>query len=625
LIPILIHLFQLRKFKRVEFTNVKFLKQVEQQTRKSSQLKKWLVLLTRMLLLACLVVAFAQPYFASKELFNLKKETVLYLDNSFSMQAKGKNGSLLNEAIQDIINTIEDTETINVFTNDEEFKTASFKAIKNDLINLSYSSQQYDYESVILKGKQLFSNDPSSLKQLIVVSDFQRKNENFNRSVDTALALTLVKLEPTSASNISIDSVFISNRTNEILNLNVVLSNSGRTIDETPISLFSDNALVAKSTAVVEGEGQVIFTLPANQKINGKISIEDNSLQYDNSLYFNLRTNPKIKVLAINDADDTYLKSIYTTDEFEYNSVSLNTLRYNTISDYNLVIINMLESVPTSLTTALETFKTNGGSVLIITSENSELTSYNQLLTSLKLPNLIEKNNTNKQITTINYDHPIFENTFNKRVRNFQYPYAKSSYVLASTTNAILEFEDGTAFVTGANGNYLISGAINSVNSNFIDSPLIVPLLYNIGKQSLKVSKLYYTIDNENTIDIDVVLTQDEILTLTLNSNSIIPMQKSTPTKVQLMTDEHPKLAGIYDVNRKDSTLLYLSFNYNRTESNLSYLNLEEGSNINIDNSLANAINAIKTSTKVNALWKWFVIFALVFLLIEMLILKYFK
>ncbi|NNK39431.1 MAG: hypothetical protein HKP45_02120, partial [Winogradskyella sp.] len=155
LIPILIHLFQLRKFKRVEFTNVKFLKQVEQQTRKSSQLKKWLVLLTRMLLLACLVVAFAQPYFASKELFNLKKETVLYLDNSFSMQAKGKNGSLLNEAIQDIINTVEDTETISVFTNDEEFKSASFKAIKNDLINLSYSSQQYDYESVILKGKQL--------------------------------------------------------------------------------------------------------------------------------------------------------------------------------------------------------------------------------------------------------------------------------------------------------------------------------------------------------------------------------------------------------------------------------------------------------------------------------------
>ena len=101
-IPILIHLFQLRRFQKVEFTNVKFLKSVKLQTRKSSQLKKWITLLTRMLLLACVIIAFAQPFIPNTEDFNEVQETVIYLDNSFSMQAKGSNGTLLNEAIQDI-------------------------------------------------------------------------------------------------------------------------------------------------------------------------------------------------------------------------------------------------------------------------------------------------------------------------------------------------------------------------------------------------------------------------------------------------------------------------------------------------------------------------------------------
>ena len=83
LIPIIIHLFQLRRFQKVAFTNVKFLKNVKLQTRKSSQIKKWLTLLTRMLLLACLVFAFAQPFITNSDTFNAKNETVIYLDNSF--------------------------------------------------------------------------------------------------------------------------------------------------------------------------------------------------------------------------------------------------------------------------------------------------------------------------------------------------------------------------------------------------------------------------------------------------------------------------------------------------------------------------------------------------------------
>ena len=119
LIPILIHLFQLRRFKRVDFTNVAFLKKVTLQTRKSSQLKKWLTLLMRLLALACIIFAFAQPYTASETASTAETETVLYIDNSFSMQAKGPNGPLLQRALQQLYEISNGDDKISWFSNTE--------------------------------------------------------------------------------------------------------------------------------------------------------------------------------------------------------------------------------------------------------------------------------------------------------------------------------------------------------------------------------------------------------------------------------------------------------------------------------------------------------------------------
>ncbi|MEX1383310.1 BatA domain-containing protein, partial [Lutibacter sp.] len=133
IIPILVHLFQLQRFVKVPFTNVQFLKNIEQQTRKSARIKKWLILLTRMLAFASLIMAFAQPYFSdfsSDKKFN----TRIYLDNSFSMQAKGENGELLKSSIQKIIeqNNFEDN-LMSIITNDKEFFNLDTKTLKNEL------------------------------------------------------------------------------------------------------------------------------------------------------------------------------------------------------------------------------------------------------------------------------------------------------------------------------------------------------------------------------------------------------------------------------------------------------------------------------------------------------------
>ena len=125
LIPIIVHLFQFRKFQKEDFTNVAFLKEVTLQTRKSSQLKKWLTLLTRLLIFAAIIFAFAQPFSSKKNAFNTKTETVIYLDNSFSMQAKGNQGELLKRALQDIITNIPEDETFSLVTNDNTYKNTN--------------------------------------------------------------------------------------------------------------------------------------------------------------------------------------------------------------------------------------------------------------------------------------------------------------------------------------------------------------------------------------------------------------------------------------------------------------------------------------------------------------------
>jgi len=625
-IPILIHLFQLRRFQKVEFTNVKFLKTVKLQTRKSSQLKKWITLLTRMLLLACVIIAFAQPFIPNTEDFNETQETVIYLDNSFSMQAKGSNGTLLNEAIQDIINTLPEDESISLFTNDITYRNSTVKALKNDLIQLSHSPTQLNYDAALLKGKQLFSNQGSATRNLVLVSDFQQKRNPLNFETDSTIHLKLVQPKSTLISNISIDSIYISNITAETLNLNVKLSNESEPIENVSISLFNDDALLTKSAIDIDKEAKTTFTIANNKVVNGKLLIDDAGLQYDNSFYFNINSKPKIRVLAINEAaDDSFLKRIYTTDEFDFKSFKLNALNYNLIPEQNLIVLNELNIISNALKTALIAFKNDGGKLLIIPSNKIDLNSYNQAFKDLSISSFGNQNTTEKRITSINYNHPLLANAFYSKVTNFQYPKVENSYRFSSNSNSVLSYEDGSPFLVGNTNTYVFSSAINSDNSNFKNSQLIIPVLYNMGLQSLKLSKLYYTIGQPNSIAIQTTIGQDDILTLENENTSVIPLQKTYSKSVVLETEDFPNAAGILNVKNKDNVLQNLSFNYNRAESNLSYYDLSTLKNTTVETSLATTIINIKSNTNVNALWKWFVIFALVFLIIEMLLLKYLK
>ena len=626
LIPIIVHLFQLRKFQKVAFTNVAFLKEATLQTRKSSQIKKWLILLTRLLLLAALVFAFTQPFTSKSNSFKTEKETVIYLDNSFSMQAKGNQGELLKRAIQDIITNVPEDENISIITNDEVFKNTSLKAIKNDLLELSYSSNSLSPEAALLKSIACFKNKSNTLKNVVLISDFQQDESDFKIESDSLINLNLVNLNPLNRNNISIDSIYISETISTSIELKVILKNSGIPIENLPISLYNNDKLIAKTSVGIEQDSETTFTLPINQVINGKITIDDSNLQFDNTLYFNINKASKINVLAINGQDDSFLKRIYPKDEFNYNSSPINQLNYNLIDSQHLIVLNELNSIPIALVSALKQFTDQGGSVILMPSETINNASYNQFLANYN-SGFTDVITSEKRITTINYSHPIYNNgVFEKQVKNFQYPQVKSFYNIASTSlSPVLQFEDEKIFLGQKKNTYIFTAALNQDNSNFKNSPLIVPTLYNIAKQSFKIPELYYTIGKENTFDVATKMQQDAVLSLTNGDINMIPKQQYFNNKVVVNTLEDPSFSGTYLIKNKDETIKNVSYNYSRNESKLTYRNLSSIENATVSDSITKVFDTIKSDTKVNALWKWFVIFALALLIIEMLILKFFK
>ena len=151
IIPIIIHLFHFRKFQIEPFTNVDFLRRINIKTRKSSKLRKWLVLILRTLAVGSIIIAFSQPIKSELIDRNIENEIIFYIDNSFSMQAKGVNGPLLKHTVQELITSDIPSELTTVITNDNIFKNLTKKQLKNSLIGIDYSNLQLSLKEIIFK------------------------------------------------------------------------------------------------------------------------------------------------------------------------------------------------------------------------------------------------------------------------------------------------------------------------------------------------------------------------------------------------------------------------------------------------------------------------------------------
>ncbi len=625
LIPILIHLFQLRRFKKTPFTNVKILKKVVAESRRSNTFKKWLLLLTRLLLLSALIVAFTQPFIPGKAALK-SNNIVIYLDNSLSMQANMGTGTILENMVQQLVKSVPPETNFSLFTNDQTFKEVKLADIKNDLLALPYSTNQLQLNDIYLKANTLFPDVPNTQNDLVLISDFQKSI--YSHTNDTLYNMTRHRVQsaPKDLLNIAIDSAFTRAISSENLDLSCFLSSS-RKIENTPVSLYNGDNLIAKTSASFNEDlqGIVHFTIPAKEAINGKILISDSGLQYDNQLYFNLNRREKIKVMSIGEAPSDYLKRIYTEESFLFSNFNLKTLNYSRIASQNLIILNELHTIPLSLQNTLQAYRNAGGHLVVIPNNQADINEYNTFIRAFSNSNFVAAIAEERKISLISFGHPLFKNVFNKEVSNFQYPFVNAYYKTTSTLPKILSYQNGEPFLIGLNGLYLFTAPISLENSNFINSPLIVPTFFNMGMSSLQMPRLYEIVGSKITLDIPISLGKDQILKVSNESLEFIPYQQSYGNKTTLTFDDFPTSAGIYSITDQRKGIKNISFNLPREESKLDYMDNSDLQGNLINNDITSLFQTIQKDNSINELWKWFVILALAFILIEVLIQKYLK
>lgn len=627
IVPILVHLFQLRRFKTSYFTNVRFLKELSIQTRKSSKIKKRLLLATRLLLLTCIILAFSQPFFEAKDSKNATNEMYIILDNSFSMQAKGKKGELLKRAVQELLENTPETTQFSLLTNTENYWNTDIKSSKAALQNLQYSATPFELSSIMAKIK---AHKSAYKKDIVIITDAVGLTEKDVATIDSEEKPYFIIPSAEQKNNIAIDSVFINQTLENFYELTVNLSAYGEGFKPVSMALYNQNKLIAKTIINFDAKKKKInFTIP-KEAFHGYVTIEDNGLTYDNKLYFSISKTKKTNIISIGEPEKSnFLARIYTSSEFNYNNYSINSLDYNSLDKQNTIILNELIEVPQALQTTLKAFVSKGGNLVVIPSEKSSVSNLNSFLGNFGKIQFRDLENKNKLITKINFDHPLFSGVFENKITNFQYPKTNSSFDISSPYPAVLSYEDQSVFVNAIqnpiSGITVFAAPINTTNSNFQQSPLIVPLFYKMGQNNQKTGVNALTIGNNEPYFVDILLTKDAILEVKGTEDSFIPIQQILNNKVKLTFNDFPETAGNYSIFDKKEWVENLSFNYKRTESDLSQVNTNVVSDFKTADTISTIFNTLQTERTDSQIWKWFVIFALLFLALEMAIIKFVK
>lgn len=632
IIPILVHLFQLQKFVKVPFTNVAFLQKIIQDSRKSSRLKKWLILATRMLLLSAILFTFSQPFFSDEK--NTKSEKIiLYIDNSLSTQAKGEKGFLLQNAAKEIIENAPQSTTYSLLTNDEFYDDISFYELKKLVLELDYSSKKPSINSVLLKIDALSKKQTNTLNETILISDFQ--NIYNNEFTNVTSSIFVIKLSESQKNNISIDSIFTSFDLDETT-LHVVVKNQGASKKNVPIALYNEKELSSKQSFSIEENATktILFSIQKKKEFKGKINITfSDTFSFDNSFYFILKNDRKIDVLTIGNETD-FMSKIYTKDEFNFTQNTPENINYNLLPKQDILILYELENISEISSKSVQDFISKNGSVVVVPNANSDIKSYNQFLQKFSSTTFSSKKIDSLKITNIVESHLFFKNVFSKKIDNFQYPTVNHFYEINSKNDSkMVTFENNSSFLSQINipsgALYVFTSAIDKKNSSFQNSPLIVPIFYNFGKFSFLQSQLHYYLDEENKIDVDIQLQKDEILEISNATSTFIPIQQTFQNKVTLTTNQNPTEAGFYTIKKKDEIIKTIAFNNPKEESLLQFLDVAQlektNPNITFSDTVSSVFKNIKKKNEVQSLWKWFLALAIVSLFLEILILKFYK
>ncbi len=667
IIPIVIHLFNFRKFQKVYFTNVEFIEELKQQTQKQSQLKHLIVLLLRILAIVSLVLAFAQPYIPVAE-NEMKQESEnrisIFVDNSFSMEAALNEGILLDQAIQDardIVLAYDNSDMFQLLTNDFEGKHQRYvsrEEFLEMLDEIKISSVTRPLSEVYRRQADLFNTTKKGNRTAYMISDFQKSIDDFdNIEADSTIRLFLVPVVADNKNNLFIDTVWFSSpihQINRLVTLNVRIKNASSTdYEKTPVKLLINGRQRAIASFNIGAGDEIVVEMPYTNNTAGikfgKLEITDYPITYDDSFYFTYEVNSEIPVLSINKENDPniYLNSLYGKDSaFRFYNLPENRLDYSSFSNFNLIITNGPDKISSGLSQELSRFVHNGGSVLVIPGTDIDFNSYMEFLINLRAPYFTAVDTFETNVGKINLQSMVFNDVFESIPDNIDLPKVFRHYRIKRKTKSLFEpllrLENRDIFLGGqttGNGKvYILATPLDASWSNFPKHAIFVPAFYKIALLSNPVNKLFYTIGkNENIVLRNVSVDENKSFRIVSLDKKfeMIPEYKNLNSSITIFINNGINKSGNYTINSNGRVIRGIAFNYDRTESEL---NTPERSALEkmLNNSGMPDVKIISTSGKSLStviselnkgfrLWKTFIILALIFLLGEVILLRFWR
>ncbi|MCF8365105.1 MAG: BatA domain-containing protein [Bacteroidales bacterium] len=665
-IPIVIHLFNFRKFKKVYFTNVKFIEELKQQTRQQSQLRHLLILLMRILAVSALVLAFSQPFIPVKENTSDRSSVnaiSIYVDNSFSMEAQSNEGRLLDQALnkaREIAFAFNNSDEFQLLTNDFEGRhqrfvnREDFLELLND-VELSSLSRKL---SEVYKRQADFLHEAKGNRTACMVSDFQKNTSDFGQILqDSTIKVYVIPATGEKTGNLYIDSVWFEEpvyRVDQLatLHLNIV-NDSEEDFEKIPVKLSINKEQRAIASFDIQAGAEAEILLPYSNNAQGlqygELSIIDYPVTYDDNFYFTYEVLNEIPVLAINSGDENvYFNSLFKNDSLiDFQNADVNRLDYTTFNQHNLILLNGLNFISSGLSQELKRFAQGGGNIVVFPGEVADASSWREFFLNMETPFSYVKDTFQTRISSMNLQSTLYDDVFESLPENLDLPVVFKHYTInrqvKSMTEVLLEMQNGDIFLAsvpaGKGKLYIFPVPLNPEWSNFPKHAIFVPTLYKIALLSKPFTKLYYTTGKE-----DAVLVKSENTTgenvIKIKSIAkefeIIPEVRSAGSLISIFTGSQIKDAGLYNVNANDALITAVAFNFDRAESKLeSYAKNEiEGQIADAglttfsvlsdaqNKSLSAVIAEINSGKK---LWKLFLTLALVFLLGEVVLLRFWK
>lgn len=656
-IPIIIHLFHFRRYKKIVFSDIRFLQQLQEQNKSKQKLKDLLVLLCRILAVSALVLAFAQPFIPLGQNSKTGGSNVVsvFVDNSFSMNAQGSDGALFEMAknkARAIVNAYDNHDKFQVLTNNlsgSEQRVVNKTEALARIDNIEPTAASANLLDVWAKQNTAFLSEGNSHFHNYIISDFQYTQFKLNGlKPDSGIHYNFIPVENKLAQNVSIDSVYINTpfvKANEPVALQIKLTNHGQTAVEGLVVKVTLNkvqkALLNVNLAAGESVvAEAAVTQTGDTWQEGEVNITDYPVTFDDKLYFALKPTTQHRILHIGKVTNKFINAVYANDaNYLLTQNSFGNINYQDFNKYNLIIVDEPTEWSSGLSNELSSYLDQGGQVLIIpSSENG--TVINSFGATNGLPAYGNIFNQSLKVTSVNNQHVLFKDVFKKRSGNTDYPVVSMHYPLQKQSNT-----RGKAVITLNNGNdllwqtavkkgnvYQLALPLNDAYSNLQQHSLFVPMMLNMALGAQKNKPIYYVIKQNKQAFLPTDKTVTQKLIVVKSAQQELITEATLYQGQKAIQTEAINSPGWFKVTEKGSSdvLTVLAFNDNRTESSMKFLSeddikaqTENFNKVAVNTADAQVLGAqISSELSGKQLWRWFIMIALLFLFTEIALLR---